>query len=571
MDQDMGYAEWSDQRLLSSPTGNKPRWASNTMIGSRLGKWVIDKELGRGGMGRVYLAHEEADGGKAAAVKVLAPDLAQESGFLQRFRREIDVLAQLDHPHIVQLLDSGAQDGTLFYAMEYIEGESFEELLHQHGRLPWREVLDAALQICPALKHAHDRGIIHRDLKPPNLIKTAKGVVKLTDFGIAKVFAGRHLTNTGGVVGTAEYLSPEQAAGKSASKRSDLYSLGVVVYTLLTGRTPFEGQTVADILHKHLYAQFERPRKLVPEIPYEVDDIVCQLLEKDPARRPADALVLQKQLERLSRKLERKAEPTVVNRSDARTVASNRTDGADDNPPGPATVMSRLVREELERENRGSVLTQWLNRPWVLLALLVLCVGLIVWRVWPSPVPTPEALFESASELMRSEDPADWDRAWTEYLEPLQRRYPDHPYQEQIKQCRQKIDDYSALRRALATVGSSVPKSEAQRFYQRGLRRCQEGNAPAARLIWQNVVTAFEGIESEERWVHLAAAGLAELDRRASPAAGHPDASVDQALERARQADAPAAEKVRRALEALYQDDGSAKEIRDRIQRAMPR
>src|SRR5437588_3978265 len=160
--------------------------------------------------------------------------------------------------------------------MEYVPGDNFEQLLLQHGRLPWKEVLDAALQICPALKHAHDRGIVHRDIKPPNLLRDPAGIIKLTDFGIAKVFAARHLTNTGGVVGTAEFLSPEQASGKQATKRSDLYSLGVVLYTMITGRTPFEGQGTADILHKHLYAQFDPPKKIVPEIPYELDEIVSQ-------------------------------------------------------------------------------------------------------------------------------------------------------------------------------------------------------------------------------------------------------------------------------------------------------
>src|SRR5262249_13901552 len=156
---------------------------------------------------------------------------------------------------------------------------SFEQILHRQGRVPWPDVLDAALQICPALKHAHDRGIIHRDLKPPNLLRTLEGVIKLTDFGIAKLFAAQQLTSTGGVVGTAEYLSPEQAAGKIATKRSDLYCLGVVLYTLLTGRTPFEGLTAADLLHKHLYGQFDRPQALVPDLPHDLDDIVCQLLE----------------------------------------------------------------------------------------------------------------------------------------------------------------------------------------------------------------------------------------------------------------------------------------------------
>ncbi|HMC67356.1 MAG TPA: serine/threonine-protein kinase, partial [Gemmataceae bacterium] len=233
------------------------------MIGARLGKWLIDKKLGSGGMGDVFLAHElsndpaeTAHGERLAAVKVLAPELARDSGFLSRFRREIEILQQLDHPGIVRFFESGEQDKHVYYAMEYVDGETFEQLILNGGRVPWEEALDLAIQVCPALKHAHDRGIIHRDIKPSNLLRTRDGEVKLTDFGIAKAFATNALTATGSVVGTAEYLAPELAEGKPASKRSDLYSFGVVLYALLTGRPPFRAESVAEMLHKHRYGQF---------------------------------------------------------------------------------------------------------------------------------------------------------------------------------------------------------------------------------------------------------------------------------------------------------------------------
>src|SRR5438105_3595742 len=148
------------------------------MIGDRLGKWVIYRELGRGGMGRVYLAQEEI-GGRQAALKILAAELAQDAGFLQRFQREIETLSQLDHPGIVRFYESGFENNLYFYAMEYVEGESLEAVLAEQRRLPWAEVLDIALQLCPALKHAHDHGVIHRDIKLPNILRTPDGKIKL--------------------------------------------------------------------------------------------------------------------------------------------------------------------------------------------------------------------------------------------------------------------------------------------------------------------------------------------------------------------------------------------------------
>lgn len=538
------------------------------MIGLRLGRWIIDRELGRGGMGRVYLAHEES--GQLAAVKLLAAELAQESGFLQRFQREIDVLGQLSHPNIVRLYESGAQDGHYFFAMEYVEGESFEQILHRQGRVPWQEVLDAALQICPALKQAHDRGIIHRDLKPPNLLRTPEGVIKLTDFGIAKVFAGRQLTLTGGVVGTAEYLSPEQASGKLATKRSDLYSLGAVLYTLLTGRTPFEGHTATDLLHKHLYSQFDRPRALVPEIPHDLDDIVCQLLEKDPARRPPDSLVLHRQFDRVRRKLQRKSERTVVVQRPQVTVAEHGEQEVGADNPGPATLMGQLMRHELEQQKQGNVLSRWLNRPWVLLPLFLLCVSVIVWRLWPEAQPSAEQLFEQGAALMTSENPADWDKAWNDYLSPLQRTFPDHAYQKAVEAYAQKREDHERQRRALTGVSEAGTRSAAERFYQRGLRLCQEGDVDAARQTWENLVRSFRDVDSERRWVRLSEDALRELEKRRSTSKP-PDDSVQRALQQARQwrdqGQRQKAEEIWQGLEALYRDDPKAKEMLREIER----
>lgn len=527
------------------------------MLGDRLGKWVIFKELGRGGMGRVFLAQEEI-GGRQAALKILAGELAQEVGFLQRFKLEIETLSQLSHPNIVQFYEAGFENDMYFYAMEYVEGQSLEEILHAQKRIPWRDVLDAAIQVCHALRHVHDHGIIHRDIKPPNLLRKADGTVKLTDFGIAKVFAQAHLTATGGVVGTAEYLSPEQAAGKPATKRSDLYSLGVVLYTLLVGRTPFEGSTFLELLHKHQYKQFDRPQRIIPELPHDIDDVVCQLLEKDPAKRPPDCLVLGKQLERIRNKLDRKSNPTEENVPNAATVAENRANfSLDDALPGPSTLMSRLMREELAAQQRSGFLGRLLNKGWVLALLLILCVGAIVWAFWP---PGEESLFNNGSQLMASTRPADWDRAWREYLQPLEDRFPEHPYQEEVARFRAKRD---------AGRNDGV-LSEAQRFYRQAERLREEGQLRKARKVYESVVVVFKDADADKDWVRKSEDALQSLDQMIQSKERWQ--TVRKRLERAASLrDAgkrEQAEEIWSAIESLYRDDPAAREILAEIKKA---
>jgi serine/threonine-protein kinase len=525
------------------------------MIGDRLGKWVIFKELGRGGMGHVYLAQEELTG-RTAALKILAAELAQESGFLIRFQREISALSQLDHPGIVRFYESGYENAMYFYAMEYIDGQSLDEILLTQGPFPWQEVLDIALQICPALRHVHDHGIIHRDIKPPNIMRTATGAIKLTDFGIAKVFASQHLTATGGVVGTAEFLSPEQAAGKPVSKRSDLYSLGIVLYTLLTGKTPFEGTSFLDLLHKHRYGQFDPPRRLVPAIPYEMDEIVCQLLEKNPEKRPPDCQVLGKQLDSVRRKLERKSRPTEVGAAPDPTVVENKGALDLEGRVGPSTLMSQLMRAELERQNLANPLSRLLNRGWVLVPLLALCIGLIVWTFWPLDM---ETLYARGAKLMSSERLADMREAWRDYLEPLNTRYPDHPYQKEVEVFRLKLESAEADR-----------PTEAQRFFQQGEKLRQDGDFEGARRLWQTTIVVFKDVDSEQTWVSRAQRALVELEKDAT--AQDRWRSLKAALERAaqlrdqgRRADA---EKIWAGIEELYKNDPWAADWLKQVEKA---
>lgn len=261
----------------------------------QLGPYKIEKMLGRGGMGAVYAGVEEGTG-QRAAIKVLSPVLADDPGFRERFKAEIETLKALRHPNIVQLFGYGEHDGHLFYAMELVEGRNLQDEMQSGRKFDWREVCRIGIEICQGLKHAHDVGVIHRDLKPANLLIAKDGTIKLTDFGIAKLYGVNHLTSDGGVLGTADYMAPEQADGRPVTARCDMYSLGSVLFALLARRPPFSGPSLPEVLHALKYDSPPSVRRFAPQTPPELESIITQLLAKDPQQRVATALVLSNRL-----------------------------------------------------------------------------------------------------------------------------------------------------------------------------------------------------------------------------------------------------------------------------------
>jgi eukaryotic-like serine/threonine-protein kinase len=251
-----------------------------------LGPYIVDRRLGHGGMGTVYAGYH-AQTGDWAAIKVLAENLSADPRFRERFQGEVETLKRLNHPNIVGLTGYGEEDGQLFFVMELVDGLSLEASLGTGQRFPWQRVIDIAVQVCAALKHAHDHGVIHRDLKPANLLMTADGTVKLTDFGIAKLFGVSGLTLAGSMIGTPDYMSPEQTEGHPATARSDLYSLGCVMYALIAGKPPFSSPSVTTIIDRVRSAEAVPLRRLVPDLPEPVERLIAQLLSKDPAQRIA--------------------------------------------------------------------------------------------------------------------------------------------------------------------------------------------------------------------------------------------------------------------------------------------
>lgn len=267
---------------------------------SRLGPYVIRSRIGRGGMGAVYEAVDPATGA-VVAIKTMAAHLGDDAALRRRFLAEIDALKALRHPGIVRLLAFGEEQGAPYFAMELVRGQSLEELLRSGRRFSWRQAVATGLEVSRALKAAHDHGVVHRDLKPANLLfpaAAADGItVKLADFGIARLFGDSSHTQAGSIVGTAEYMAPEQAAGGPVDRRADLYALGLVMFAMVTGRPPFHGGQPLDIIDRQRHEVPPRLATLVPGVPAEFDELVARLLAKSPTERPASGLALGRLLE----------------------------------------------------------------------------------------------------------------------------------------------------------------------------------------------------------------------------------------------------------------------------------
>src|SRR5437764_13616299 len=238
-------------------------------------------------MADVYLA-EDSLLGRQVALKLLHYHFAEDQEFVERFKREASSAAALSHPNIVGIFDRGEWQGTYYIAMEYVAGRSLKTIVREQGALDPATAIDIVVQILRAARSAHRRGVVHRDLKPHNVILDEEGRARVTDFGIARAGAS-DMTLTGSIMGTAQYLSPEQAQGQAVSAASDLYSVGVILYELLTGVVPFDGETAVAIAFKQVSAEPRPPSTVTPSVPAMLDGIVLQALAKDPARRFRDA------------------------------------------------------------------------------------------------------------------------------------------------------------------------------------------------------------------------------------------------------------------------------------------
>lgn len=285
------------------------------MIGQLLGgRYELVERIGGGGMALVYQGLDRLLNRKVA-VKVLRQQYVHDEEFIRRFRREAQAAASLSHPNVVSIYDVGQEDETHFIVMEYIEGKTLNDLIKERAPLPVEEAVRIAGQICDALDHAHANRIIHRDIKPHNILIGKNGRVKVTDFGIARAANASQITQTGSVVGSVHYFSPEHAKGTLTGAQSDLYSLGIVLYQMLTGRLPFLGESPISVALKHLQEDVEEPRNVNPLIPQSVENIILKSMRKSPDERYQSAKDMLDDLETCLTP-ERRNEPKITFASD---------------------------------------------------------------------------------------------------------------------------------------------------------------------------------------------------------------------------------------------------------------
>jgi eukaryotic-like serine/threonine-protein kinase len=483
------------------------------LVGKAIGPFVIDREIGHGAMGTVYHGFVSKTR-KPVAVKMIGAGLDSNPAALARFERECEFLKKLRHPNIVRLYATGRYRHTPFYVMEFIEGETLQQILQRRGRFPWDDVLDLGKQICSALQHAHDQGIIHRDLKPSNIMLTPDGKVKLTDFGIAKGFEGTQLTSTNHSVGTASYMSPEQCRGeKNITHKSDLYSLGIVFYELLTGRRPFEAETPLDMFLAHTKGSFERPARRVLEIPIWLDTLVCQMMEKKPEQRPFDATMVAQSLERVEERVSAKrsagVEVAVAPAGRAPAVKATLADADKET--------ARLLRIASGKKPLPTKRYWFYERAWfqalALTALLAGIVGLVYWVVRPAD---PHRLYTDAQALIKT---GDWDKQMRARDGPIKdflRHYADRQ-DEEAKQMLAWADqvDLTLRERQLRkrmSLGLS-PDDEAEKKAVSAVRHEEAGDVAGARERWQALLLFKELKDPENRpWGLLAEKRLADLN-----------------------------------------------------------
>jgi beta-lactam-binding protein with PASTA domain/tRNA A-37 threonylcarbamoyl transferase component Bud32 len=465
--------------------------AASTVYG---GRYEILERVGTGGMAEVYRARDDLLG-REVAVKVLSERFARDSSFVERFRREARSAANLNHPNIVSLYDYGSDNGTYFIVMEYIDGRPLDDIVHRDGALLPERAAEIASDVALALSRAHTGGLVHRDVKPSNIMITANGQTKVTDFGIARAVTGngdQTVTQTGMVIGTAAYLSPEQAQGRPVDARSDVYALGCVLYEMLAGRPPFTGESPLSIAYKHVREDAVPPSRVNSDVPDALDAVVMKAMAKNPDNRYPSAAEMKQDLDRFLGGQRVEATPVMA---DDTMVTST---------PGDTRVLREPAYEPAPRRRRAL--------PWILGALLLLVLlGGLAWFLLDSSgarVPVPDLTGMTEGKAVQALD----DRG----LEAdIRREFSDERANRvfrQVPDAGSRIDEGSTvtvfvsrgLRQIKVPDLTGMTRGDAETALQReGLRLGQVARAPNDTVpedqIFQQSIPAGERVDQGTR------------------------------------------------------------------------
>ena len=451
------------------------------LVGKELGPYVVDKELGSGAMGTVYRAKHKASG-ERVAVKLMSPALGSSEQARLRFVRELDILKQLSHPNIVRYKGSGRYHGSPFFIMEYVEGDSLDHVMARRDRLTWEEIVEMGTQLCGALQHSHDKGIIHRDLKPSNVMMLRDGTVKLTDFGIAKDTDVTALTAANSTVGTAAYMSPEQCRGsREITNKSDLYSLGVMLYELLTGRKPFTAETAMEMFLKHANAPFAPPSQWVPDCPPWLNNIICQLMEKKPEQRQLNADTVGQSL-RLGMEKMAAQKSAGVEAAQKRRADRTSTDVALDETDKDA------ARVLLGKKKKKKKAIPFYRKGWftvLALACLAMAVAVLVYFVFIR-APSAESLFEQARVLMKSDNEDSQKEARAGPIADLLSLYPEYE-KTQVQAWADRVDREILEKQMLNRRAKFAAEGDAEKDFRLALENEELGKLDLAARLWGNL------------------------------------------------------------------------------------
>jgi serine/threonine-protein kinase len=474
------------------------------LVGKQFGPFKVEKELGSGAMGSVYRGTDETTG-KRVAIKIINPGLTKNQTAIERFLRESKVLKRLVNPNIAKYLGSGRYHGTPFYIMEYLEGESLDHVLARRVKITWEELVTIGKQLCSALQTAHENGIIHRDLKPSNLMMLPDGTVKLTDFGIAKDTDAEGLTATHSTLGTAAYMSPEQCRGaKDITYKSDLYSMGIMFYELVTGKKPFQSDNPMDVFLMHVKGTCARPSTFAMDLPIWIDNLIMQLMEKNPDARPVSAAKVAEELESIAQKVADQASAgvdRVTKRRADRTTQDQKIDATDKD------IARALLGKKTKKKKKPFYTETWFTATSVGAVLAALAIT--VYIVFFKP-PSGDALYNQVAETMKTPK-FDSLKSLRDAREPIAEFLQLHPDDSRAREMRQWLDRVD-LEAAQFIVSNNRPDKDDPDDAWKAIEDEKTGRLDEARRRWVNVVGLKTSEDPVKRgWGLYAEKSLGEL------------------------------------------------------------